>query len=205
MHSRLFTDKFLATDFMAGKRNVRKLALRPPLPRRAIVWFPPFPIDAPIEPFRRRFDPMADSLPAHVSLVFPFSTNLTVTQLASHIRRIVGNWPSLPVKFRDIEGILDEFVFLMVRDGADAIVALHDKLYRGILKAYLRDDIPYLPHATIGRTTGNPSCSTFDAMQEIAAQEVSGEWRCVLRELAIVTLHPDGTITIDQSIPLNFA
>ena len=190
---------------MPGKRNVRKLALRPPLPRRAIVWFPPFPMDAPIEPFRRRYDPMADDLPAHVTLVFPFPTNLTVLQLASHIRRIVGNWPSLPVSFRDIEGILDEFVFLMVRDRADAVVALHDKLYRGILKVYLRDDIPYLPHVTIGRVTGNPSKTGFDAMHTIAQQEVRGEWRCVLKELAIVTLHTDGKISIDRTIPLNFA
>ena len=190
---------------MAGKRNVRKLVLRPPLPRRAIVWFPPFPMDAPIEPFRRRFDPMADALPAHVTLVFPFPTNLTVIQLASHIRRIVGNWPSLPVSFRDIEGILDEFVFLMVRDRADAVVALHEKLYRGVLKAYLRDDIPYLPHVTIGRATGNPSGFRFDAMHDMAIRDVRGEWRCVLRELAIVTLHPDGTITIDTTVPLNFS
>ena len=190
---------------MPGKRNVRKLALRPPLPRRAIVWFPPFPMDSPIEVFRRRFDPMADSLPAHVTLVFPFPTNLTVIQLAAHIRRIVGNWPSLPVSFRDIEGILDEFIFLMVRDRADAIVALHDKLYRGILKAYLRDDIPYLPHVTLGRATGNPSRSTYQAMHDTAALEVTGEWRCVLRELAIVSLHLDGTISIDKTIPLNFA
>ncbi len=192
-----------------GKRNVRKLALRPPLPRRAIVWFPPFPIDAPIEPFRRKYDPMADSLPAHVTLVFPFPTNLTVMQLASHIRRIVGNWPSLPVSFRDIEGILDEFVFLMVRDRADAVVALHDKLYRGILKAYLRDDIPYLPHVTIGRLPrkpgGNSSMADFETMKGIAEQEVRGEWRCVLKELAIITLHTDGKISIDKTIPLNFA
>jgi 2'-5' RNA ligase len=190
---------------MAGKRNVRKLALRPPLPRRAIVWFPPFPTDAPIEPYRRRFDPMADALPAHVTLVYPFPTNLTVMQLASHIRRVVGNWPSLPVSFRDVEGILGEFVFLMLRDRADAIVALHDKLYRGILRAYLRVDIPYLPHVTLGRATGNPAGATYDTMHDIALLEVRGEWRCVLKELAIVTLHPDGTITIDKTIPLNFA
>lgn len=128
---------------MAGKRNVRKLVLRPPLPRRSIVWFPPFPLDAPIEPFRRKFDPMADMLPAHVTLVFPFPTNLTSTQLASHVRRIVGNWPSLPVSFRDIEGILDEFVFLMVRDRADAVVALHDKLYRGIKTVQSRSTSPF--------------------------------------------------------------
>lgn len=190
---------------MARKRNVRKLALRPLLPRRAIIWFPPFPMDSPIEPFRRRHDPLADSLPAHVTLVFPFPTSLSVMQLASHIRRVVGNWPALPVSFRDVEGILDEFVFLMVRERADAIIALHDKLYRGILKASLREDIPYQPHVTLGRATGNPAGVTYTVMHDEAARQIRGEWRCVLRELAIITMHPDGTITIDKTIPLNFA
>lgn len=188
-----------------GKRNVRKLALRPPLPRRAIVWFPPFPVDSPIEPFRRRHDPLADALPAHVTLVFPFPTNLTVTQIGSHIRRIVGNWPGLPVSFRDVEGIVDEFVVLMLRERAEAIIALHDKLYSGVLKPHLREDIAYQPHVTLGRVAGNPSHADFPVMHEIAAREVRGEWRCVLRELAIITLQPDGKISIDKTIPLNFA
>jgi 2'-5' RNA ligase len=188
-----------------GRRNVRKLTLRPPLPRRAIVWFPPFPVDAPIEPFRRRHDPLADSLPAHVTLVFPFPTNLTVTQIGSHIRRIVGNWPALPVTFRDIESIVDEFAVLMLRERSEAIIALHDKLYQGILKSHLRDDIAYLPHVTLGRVAGNPSHAVFANMHDIAVREVRGEWQCVLRELAIVTLHQDGKISIDKTIPLNFA
>ena len=187
------------------KRNVRKLALRPPLPRRAIVWFPPFPSDAPIEDFRRRHDPLADALPAHVTLVFPFPTSLTSTQITSHIRRIVGNRPSLPVTFRDVDGIVDEFVVLMLRERAESIIALHDKLYRGILKSHLRDDIEYAPHVTLGRVTGHPANADFASLHQAATQEIRGEWRCVLRELAVVTIYPDGKITIDASVPLNFA
>ncbi len=187
------------------KRNVQRLALRPPLPRRAIVWFPPFPIDSPIEAFRRRHDPLADALPAHVTLVFPFPTNLTVTQIATHIRRVVGNWPALPVSFRDVEGIVDEFVVLMLRERAEAIVALHDKLYGGVLKAHLRDDIEYQPHVTLGRIAGNPWHANFTELAAVANREVRGEWRAVLRELAVVTLGQDGTITIDKTVPLNFA
>jgi 2'-5' RNA ligase len=187
------------------KRNVQRLALRPPLPRRAIVWFPPFPLDSHIEEFRRRHDPLADALPAHVTLVFPFPTNLTVTQLATHIRRVVGNWPVLPVSFRDVESIVDEFVVLMLRERAEAIVALHDKLYGGILKTHLREDIEYQPHVTIGRVAGNPSHADFPTISAAATRNVRGECRCVLRELAIVTIDQDGTITIDKTVPLNFA
>ena len=121
------------------------------------------------------------------------------------VRSIVGNWHSLPVRFSDVEGIVDELVVLMLRERVDAIIALHDKLYGGVLKTHLRDDISYQPHVTLGRVAGNPSHADFPAMQQIAAREVRGEWRCVLRELAIITLQPDGKISIDKTIPLNFA
>ena len=190
---------------MPKKRNVRKLRFRPPLPRRAIVWFPPLPPESKIESFRARHDPLATSLPAHVTLVFPFPTTLTSTQWASHIKRIVGNWPQLPVSFRNIESIQGEFTVLMLREKSEAVIALHDKLYSGVLKAFLRKDIEYHPHITLGRATGNPSTATFESMQDAATREICGEWRAVVRELAIVTLHQDGTITIDKTIPLNFA
>lgn len=186
------------------KRNVRKLHLRPPLPRRAIVWFPEFPDGAPVERFRRRFDPAGEALPAHLTLVFPFATSLTVTQVASHVRRAVANWPIVPVTFRDVEGILEEYVILMVRERAEAVIALHDRLYRGVLQAHLREDIPYLPHLTVGRVAGSPSGAGYEEMYAAAARELRGEWRCLMRELAIVTTDPDGTIRIDQTIPLNF-
>lgn len=190
---------------MPGRRNVRKLALRPPLPRRGIVWFPPFPPDAPIEPFRRDHDPLWQTLPAHVWLVFPFATNLTPVQIAAHARRVVANWPALSATFRDVESILEEFVILMVRERSESLVALHDKLYQGVLKPFLRPELAYTPHVTLGRASGHPAGARFDHVHQEATRRVRGEWRCMLRELHIVTLQPDGKITIDKSVPLNFA
>ena len=93
----------------------------------------------------------------------------------------------------------------MLREKSEAVVALHDKLYSSVLKAFLRTEIEYRPHITLGRATGNPSGINVETMQAEATCEVRGEWRAVMRELAIVTHHQDGTITIDKTIPLNFA
>jgi 2'-5' RNA ligase len=184
---------------------VRKLALRPPLPRRGIVWLPAFPADAPIESFRRDHDPLHAALPAHVWLVFPFATNLTSVQIAAHVRRVIANWPAMSATFRDVESILEDFVILMVRERADALTALHDKLYQGVLKPFLRTELTYTPHLTLGRVAGNPQRADFDRLHECAIQRVRGEWRCMLRELHIITLQADGKITIDKSVPFNFA
>ena len=42
-------------------------------------------------------------------------------------------------------------------------------------------------------------------MYNAAAKIVQGEWHATMKALAIVSLHQDGTITVDKSIPLNFA
>ena len=60
---------------------------RPPLPRFAVAWFPAFAGLDRIEAFRRRHDPAAGRIAAHVSLVFPFPTPLTALQVETHVRR----------------------------------------------------------------------------------------------------------------------
>ncbi len=193
-----------------ARRHSRKLTFRPPLPRCAIVWFPPFPADSAIEPFRAANDPAAANMPAHVMLVFPFHTVLTPLQIASHVKKIVGNWPPLPISIRDIEGLLDTFVLLMVRDRAEALTQLHDKLYTGVLAPFLRDDIVFQPHITVGRVpyrtdpTAAEHDPAFDAMLSAASVQIRGEWQFVLRELAVITLPETGAIKVDHLVPLNF-
>lgn len=75
---------------------------RPPLPRFAVAWFPAFPGIERIEAFRRRHDPVADLVPAHLSLVFPFPTALTRLQLETHVQRVVSRWPPIPATFRRV-------------------------------------------------------------------------------------------------------
>ena len=68
----------------------RRVVTRPPLPRRAIVWFPPADLLADVECFRALHDPLAGTLPAHVTLVFPFASALGAVQVAAHVRRAVA-------------------------------------------------------------------------------------------------------------------
>ncbi len=184
------------------RRNVRKLNFRPPLPRRAVVWFPPFPLESGIESFREKFDPLARDVPAHLTFIFPFPTPLSSVQIATHVKRVVSKWPALPVTFRDVEGLLDTFALLMVRERDAAVTHLHDKLYEGVLSPFLRSELIYTPHVTLGRSE---EASDFPAMFDAATASFGRgrEWRCILRELAVLQHHEDGTITIDQKVSLN--
>jgi 2'-5' RNA ligase len=190
-----------------GKRNVRKLTFRPPLPRRAIVWFPQFEDDKAaqrIANFRREHDPLADTIDSHLAVVFPFHANLTVAQLASHIKRSTFGWPVLPVTFRGVESVQSEFILLMCDLRKEAITELHDRLYRGVLKPFLREDISYTPHLTLARgRAGVGGAASFEAKLAEAELYFRESYRATLRELSIITLVDDGTIVVEQTIPLD--
>ena len=118
-----------------------QLGRRPPLPRFAVAWFPDFDGIDRIEAFRRRHDPAAALIPAHLSLVFPFPTALTRLQVETHVRRVASRWPPIPVTFGRVRTEANEFVFLMAARGAQSIKALHARFYTRSLAHHLRRDL----------------------------------------------------------------
>jgi 2'-5' RNA ligase len=185
-----------------NRRHYRQLNFRPPLPRRAIVWFPVFEdaaLNARIERFRTEHDPLHTKIAPHVALVFPFHANMTVAQIASHVKRVLAGWPLIPVTFHGVESVADKFILLMCELRRDAITALHDRLYRGVLKQFLRDDIVFQPHLTLGSGETYADFSTILADAELLFRDTTS---ATLRSLSIVTYHDDGRITVDETVTI---
>ena len=173
---------------------------RPPLPRFAVAWFPRFEGIERIEAFRRRHDPVAHLIPAHLSLVFPFPTAHSRLQVETHLQRVVARWPPIPVSFRRVRMHANEFVFLMASRGAAAVTALHDKLYTRSFRPHLRADLPYEPHITLARQAQPAS---LERAYGEAQEELGAEFTDVMREVELLAVGPDGKIDNLCSIPLH--
>jgi 2'-5' RNA ligase len=119
--------------------------------RYAIVAFPVLDAAAAIEATRRRFDPLASTLPAHVTLVFPFTDAVGEADLAAHVARAVADQPAFDISLSGITAEDGGYIFLGVETGADVLRTLHDRLYRGVLAPHLSSAHEYQPHITIGR------------------------------------------------------
>ena len=52
--------------------------------------------------------------------------------------------------FCKLEKTWDHWLFLSADEGNDKAILLHDELYGGKLKPYLREDLPYSPHIGLG-------------------------------------------------------
>ena len=167
-----------------------------------MAWFPQFEGLERVEAFRRRHDPMAGLIPAHLSLVFPFPTAHTRLQVETHVQRVASRWPPIPVTFRRVRMHANEFLFLMVARGAASITALHDRLYTRSFRPHLRLDIPYEPHITLARYAG------FDQLEAALAEaedEFRDEFTGVLREATLLSVAADGKIEVLKTIALDTA
>ena len=58
------------------------------------------------------------------------------------------------------------YVFLVPDEGYSGISLLHDRLYTGILQPFLRLEVPFIPHITIGtlkdRSTAKALCDELN-------------------------------------------
>ena len=175
---------------------------RPPLPRFAVAWFPRFDGIERIEAFRRRHDPAATLIAAHLSFVFPFPTAHTRLQVETHVQRVVAKWPPIPVTFRRVRMHANEFLFLMASRGAASVTALHDRLYTRSLAPHLRRDLSYEPHITLARYA---QFARLEAAREEAEEIFGGELGGVIREVTLLSVDRDGRIVPLKSIPLHTA
>jgi 2'-5' RNA ligase len=120
--------------------------------QRAIHIFPKFSNIELINEMRQKYDPLAHLVPPHITLVFPFESEIAYEALAAHAWTCLSKKKPFHIMLRGVSGADEEYLFLNVKVGNDEIIALHDELYTGVLKDYLNRRLIFTPHLTVGRT-----------------------------------------------------
>lgn len=119
--------------------------------KRAIHIFPAFHKAEKIQDIRKIYDPLSDKIPPHITLVFPFESLIPLNELFSHVQSLANNLSPFTLIMNGVTGSNGEYLFLNVKQGNDALIHLHDELYKGILTPYRNHHITYTPHITLGR------------------------------------------------------
>jgi hypothetical protein len=119
----------------------------------SLVYYPKFDrkTKESIEAFRRKYDPFVDSWKPHVPFIFPVPCNeIEEQRFAEHVETVFRNWKPFPIRMGGFAKSWDHWLFLLLKEGNEKAIALHDELYNGILSPYLRRDIEYIPHVGVG-------------------------------------------------------
>ena len=119
--------------------------------KRCIMIFPKFENINIINEIREKYDPLAKYVEPHITLVFPFDSDISTDNLKSHFNEVLKGIKKFSVQLKNFTGdFRDGYLFLNVKKGNDDIIELHDKLYTGILEKFLFRKVTYCPHLTVG-------------------------------------------------------
>jgi 2'-5' RNA ligase len=104
-------------------------------------------VDADLADVRRRFDPQFNSVPSHLTLVFPH--RVRSDPLVCHVKSIAGVHRPFQIHLAGFAGSQSAWLFARVTRGNDDLIALHDHLYTGTLAAALDRTSIFVPHVTV--------------------------------------------------------
>jgi 2'-5' RNA ligase len=119
---------------------------------RSVLLFPGLATTPAIQAIRQRFDPLAAHIRPHVSLVFPFNSPASDSEVIQAVEQAFATVQPFSVRFDQLGNDGGDYYWLAASTGKNAIVSLHDRLYQmPIFAPYWRQDIAYAPHITLGR------------------------------------------------------
>ena len=176
----------------------------------ALVYYPHIAHEG-FQAFRHRYEPYSELLPEHVPFVFPVPEDIGREELEAHIEEVVNTCKPFDVHFCTLEKTWDHWLYLGAKEGHDAVVDLHDKLYTGILSPYLREDLPFYPHIGLGLFSKeaydfhNPTAAlTLDEVKFNNARDafakIGFELWCTVDKLTLVGISADFKECVDLRV-----
>lgn len=124
---------------------------------RTIMIFPEFENINVINNIRRKYDPLADLVLPHITLVFPFEGGLTDAELKLHLKECLSGIKPFQIElegFSKHESKYGNCLFLNVVQGIGDIINIHDRLYSNKLKEF-DAGYEYVPHMTVGKVSSS--------------------------------------------------
>ena len=119
--------------------------------KRSIVIFPQFGNDINlIQDIRNQYDPLASKIAPHITLVFPFESEILSHTLRQHIKTSLSGLETFSLSMQGISIEENNYLFLNLIKGQEYITKIHDLLYSGILEQFLSRRHFYKPHLTVG-------------------------------------------------------
>lgn len=123
--------------------------------KRCIMIFPEFENGQTIDNIRSKYDPLANHVGPHITLVFPFESDIKTDDLRTHISSVLSEIKPFEIILNKITptNAFGKYLFLNIHTGMDKIIEIHKKLYSGILEehfpAWLEGN-NFFPHMTVG-------------------------------------------------------
>lgn len=165
--------------------------------KRDVLIFPKFKNVDKLQEIREKYDELANILPPHITLIFPFKDNITNKMLKQRLKQVVNGIKPFRIKcggitfYEDIN-IGKYYIFLNVVDQNNEIRNLHNKIYEKILFKEKRKEYNYIPHITLG---------TVDMIDNTI--NLDDEFETIVDEFAVESIGEGEVSNIEFKVSLN--
>ena len=156
-----------------------------------------------IDHLRKKYDPTADIIKPHITILFPVPSTVGERLLVKHIESVLKQWTPFSIRIRGFHKSWDHWLFLVVEEGNAEIVKLYKKIYTGILTPFRRDDIRFIPHIGLGLFVRNAAVYEFNDPKQLEfdyrkykraleeAKSLDLDFKCLVDKLHLVKLTDD--------------
>ena len=143
--------------------------------KRDILIFPKFKNIDKIQEIRNKYDKLANLVPPHITLAFPFSDTISDEELIEKLSNLLITYKPFDITFKGISFSKENYIFLNCVKGNQEIIQLHDEIYNKILPNHLNKSIKYIPHITLGQSNSIEGLNSFTYEFESIVDDVSIE------------------------------
>ena len=155
----------------------------------ALVHYPSIDVRR-IQLLRKKYDPQAELIGPHLTLMFPVPEAVGEDNLVRHLHGVLCSFRPFPIRLRGFQKSWDGYLFLLVQEGCAEMTALHGRIYTGPLAEYREEGVPFIPHLTLG-AFGDDEERYAAALEE--AERLDLDYRSVLDRLHLVKVTDERT------------
>ena len=149
--------------------------------KRTIMIFPEFRNMHVIEGIRKKYDPLCDLVQPHITLVFPFESELSTCDIEDALKQVLAEVSSFSIELRGLTQF-EQWIFLNVTRGGDIISKIHESLYCKCFSRFKPSWLKnYMPHLTVGQFP-----SAFEAQKVYEVEKCQAEtFHCVVKKIYV--------------------
>ena len=113
--------------------------------------FPVFENMDIIEGLRKKYDPLYGLVQPHITLVFPFESELSQADIGAAIESALAQFSTFSIELNGLAQ-LERWMFFNVTKGEDMIAKIHEALYAESFSQFKPSWLKqYTPHLTVGQ------------------------------------------------------
>ena len=166
---------------------------------RSVLIFPAFDNMNEIQEIRKLYDPVFSKVEPHVTLVFPFSSDLSKQLIYDFVKETCKHFKPFKIRLSEIINKGD-FIFLVPSEGRENIINLHKAMYSGPFSDFLPDILrkeEFIPHITIGKRILDDETGQMRMIKERMT-----EYETTIEKVSVEVINADKESVIESEIRL---